>query len=88
MTFLEAAAVGMPLVCRDDASHKGVLLHGRNGYRYKNRLEFVMAISRILEDDTLRENMRQTSLRVAEKYSFENFTKRTIELYEKIIAEA
>ena len=85
ISFLEAMACGLPLVCREDASLQGVLDDGENGIIYRTKDEFVTAIVRILRDDLLQENMRVKALDKAQEYSDERFVGRTLALYKRVL---
>lgn len=41
LTYIEAAANGLPLLCREDLCLKGVIRQGENGYEYTNAAEFL-----------------------------------------------
>ena len=84
MSYLEAMACGLPLVCRDDASLRGMLDDGENGIVYHAEAEFTEAVARILGDRPLREAMRSKALSKAQKYSDRCFARRMLDLYESI----
>ena len=88
LTFLEAMARGLPLVCREDASLRGVLEHGDNGFIYRTEEEFDQAVETILMDDALRHRMKARALERAEDFSDRRQLERTLKLYEQILAEA
>ena len=48
MSYLEAMACGLPLVCRDDPSLLGVLENGENGYIYTDEPGFIKGVSALL----------------------------------------
>ena len=87
LTYLEALACGLPLICRDDPVLRNVLEDGKNGYTYRSEQEFVEHTVRILEDRSLREEMRINALAKAEEYSSERFGERMAALYESVITE-
>ena len=87
LTFLEAMARGLPLVCREDPSLKGVLENGDNGFIYRTEEEFLCAVETLLTDDALRERMKARALEKAEEFSDRRQLERTLELYEQIVAE-
>ena len=87
LTYLEALARGLPLICRDDPVLRNVLEDGTNGYTYRSEQEFVEHTVRILEDRSLREKMRINALAKAEEYSSERFGERMAALYEDVIRE-
>ena len=85
ISCLEALACGLPLVCREDASLRGVLDDNGNGIIYHTEDEFVGAVTRILRDKRLREAMRERALDRAAEYSDARFVRRTLELYESLL---
>ena len=84
MSYLEAMACGLPLVCREDTSLIGVLENGENGFIYRTEQEYVDAVSQILGSDALRERMRAKALLQAEASGYERFVDRTLELYRSV----
>ena len=87
LTYLEALACGLPLICRDDPVLRNVLENGKNGYTYRSEQEFVERTVRILEDRSLREEMRINAIARAEEYSSERFGERMAALYQEMIRE-
>ncbi len=85
LTYLEAMACGLPLVCRDDLCLKGVLENGVNGFTYQTEEEFVESVTKILTDDELRGQMHENALKTAADFSDKRFVDRMLELYEKVI---
>jgi 1,2-diacylglycerol 3-alpha-glucosyltransferase len=83
MSYLEAMACGLPLVCREDASLRGMLDDGENGIIYRTEAEFTEAVARVLGDKPLREAMRAKALVKAGEYSDRRFARCTLDLYEK-----
>ena len=87
MSYLEAMACGLPLVCREDASLRGVLDDGENGIIYHTGEEFVEAVAGLLADRPLREAMRAKALRKAREFSSERFADRTLALYRQVLGQ-
>lgn len=71
ITYMEALASSLPLVCREDKSLYGVVKKGYNGFTYTNKKEFIEYIIKIFSDvkfhDELRENALDTSLRFSKE---------------------
>ena len=88
LSYLEAMARGLPLVCRSDACLKGVLEQGVNGYAYTTEEEFVRFCAEILTNPDLQAKMKQSALQRVEDFSSERFVEHTLELYERVIREA
>lgn len=87
LSYLEATACGLPLVCREDDSLRGVLEDGENGLIYRNEQEFVSAVSRILGSGQLREQMRAAALLRAEGTGAPRFAERTLPLYQSVCTQ-
>ena len=85
MTYLEALACGLPLVCRRDACLEGVLDDGENGFLYEDRQGYVDAVSRVLLDKGLRAAMGAKALEKAGEHGDGHFIERTMALYEKLL---
>ena len=88
MSYLEAMACGLPLVCRDDESLKGVLIDGYNGRIFHTEQEFVDDAAEILRDKDLRESMRRASLQKAQEFTKRRFVEQTLILYQNVLKDA
>ena len=86
LSYLEAMACGLPLVCREDTCLRGVLEDGVNGFIYRTENEFIHAVTQILKDHRLRERMRESALEKAESFSDQRFVDHMIEQYEKVLS--
>lgn len=86
MSYLEALANGLPLLCRADEALSGVLEHGENGMIYRTEAEFSDFVLRILRDEDMRADMRRRSLRTAEGFSSGAFADAMIKVYEDALA--
>ena len=87
MSYLEALAQGLPLLCRADDALIGVLEHNYNGMIYHLEEEFSDFACKILSDDGMRKRMGQKSLEKAECFSSDAFACSMIQLYENTIDE-
>ncbi len=88
MTYVEAMANGLPLVCRYDRCLDGVIIPGENGYTYNDRDEFVKYIEEILGDEAEKRRMSEASLAQSKEYSRERFALRVEQVYIDVIREA
>ncbi len=87
LTFIEAMACGLPLLCRKDDSLDGVILEGKTGYTYANSAQFAARLADILEDDALRARMAACAAeRAASVFSAEAFGRSAKGVYEKVLA--
>ena len=87
MSYLEALAQGLPLLCRADDALTGVLEHNYNGMIYRSQEEFSDYAYRILSDDKLRKSMGQKSQKKAESFSSDAFAASVIRLYKDAVEE-
>lgn len=87
MTYLEAMACGLPLICRDDPCLQGVLTDGVNGCVYRTQEEFVDKAMALLSDEELRRKMGENSLTISRQFSEEAFSDNMLALYEQVISD-
>ncbi len=87
MSYLEALANGLPMLCRADDALAGVLDQGKNGMIYHSEKEFFDYGIQILSDERMREDMGRCSLLMAENYSSDTFASSIISVYEDAINE-
>ena len=85
MSYLEALANGLPMLCRADDALAGVLDHNKNGMIYHSEEEFCDCAVRILTDERMREEMGRCSLSIAEDYSTGIFASAMLSVYEDAI---
>ncbi|MBP2382346.1 glycosyltransferase family 4 protein [Brachybacterium sacelli] len=57
LTFIEALASGLPLLCRRDPSLASVVIAGRTGWQYETSAEFSARLETLLDDPALRRTM-------------------------------
>lgn len=87
LTYIEAMASGLPLVCRKDACLYGVLEEGGNGYSYESLEGFADGIERLLENRKLLEEAGRHSRKIAEQFGTKQFGMRVESVYEKAVLE-
>ncbi len=68
LTYVEAAANGLPLLCREDDCLEDVVYEGENGYEYTCEQEFVDRIDAIAADPQWRAQAGKRSEEVANMY--------------------
>lgn len=82
LTYIEAMAGGLPLLCRDDACLAGVVRDGDNGFVYRTEQEFHDRLEVLLKEPELRMRMgRRAAQTVREQFSMETFTAGMEKLY-------
>lgn len=84
LTYIEAAANGLPLLCRKDPCLTDVVKDGINGYEYTNFDEFMEHLNDILKNPEWRENASEQSEKIAESFGKEHFVESIEEIYEEI----
>jgi 1,2-diacylglycerol 3-alpha-glucosyltransferase len=82
LTYIEALACGLPLLCRRDESVAGVLVDGETGCAVESTDEFVERLTQLLDDEIAIERMSHRALRHARRTcGAEAFGTRVLELY-------
>lgn len=85
MTYVEAMANGLPLVCRQDKCLLGVIEPGDNGYTYTDCEEFVRWTTKILSDPERRKRMSAFSLEQAKLFYKDVFVRSIEALYQDVL---
>lgn len=68
LTYVEAAANGLPLLCREDDCLEDVVYEGENGYEYTNSTEFMERIDAIVAEPQWRVSAGKRSEEIANMY--------------------
>lgn len=84
LTYIEAAANGLPLLCRKDPCLADVVKDGVNGYEYTNYEEFQSHLMEILQNPEWRANASKQSEKIAEYFGKEHFVDLIDEIYEEM----
>ncbi len=85
LTYIEAMACGLPLLCRRDACLRGVLRPGETGFSYQTILEF-MAFLRALELPFRRERLGKTARQIArERFTETGFAQAVLQVYQQAL---
>lgn len=85
ITYIEALACGLPLVCRYDPCLDGVLIDENNGYSYKTKKEYLNYIHLILNKKLLHHKLKKNALVSSKKFSREKFCNDVEELYFDVV---
>ncbi len=89
LTYLEALASGLPLLCRRDDCLLDVVEEGVNGWLYSTEDEFASCLRRFLADTERRGDYRENALASAQKFSIPVFAQKMEQLYlERLEAHA
>ena len=85
LTYVEAAANGLPLLCRRDPCLDGVLVEGGNGYEYEAESEFCELIDTILEHPEWCRAASAQSVQIAAKYDKTHFAEQIEDVYQEVL---
>lgn len=85
LTYVEAAANGLPLLCRKDPCLDGVLVDGRNGWEYEAEEEFCDIIDSILRNPDQRQAAGSQSEQIAASFDKSNFAEKIEDIYEAVV---
>lgn len=85
LTYVEAAANGLPLLCREDLCLQDVLRQGENGFSYNNEEEFLAAIKNISENKEWRKKAAEISREIAASFDKAKFGAAVEKVYLSVI---
>jgi len=85
LTYIEAAANGLPLLCRQDDCLADVLQEGENGYDYTCAEEFLEAIDAVMADPVWRESAARRSEQIAAAFDKKAFADAVESIYESVL---
>lgn len=85
LTYLEALASGLPLLCRRDAYLQGVLIDGFNGWSYCSEQDFAGRLNRFIDSPDMRILYQKHAVRTAARFSAADFAERTEKIYRETI---
>ena len=85
LTYVEAAANGLPLLCRQDLCLKDILLRGENGYDYTNEEEFLTCLDTMLADPQWRKEAGKRSEELSASFSKDAFGDAVEDVYESVV---
>lgn len=85
LTYIEAAANGLVLLCRKDPCLNGVLQDGVNGYFYTVQDEFLEKVNIILNDADWRRAAGNRSVEIAKSFDKGHFASAIEAVYESVL---
>ena len=85
LTYIEAAANGLPLLCRQDDCLADVLQAGENGYEYASAEEFLRAIDTVLDAPEWRAAAARRSEQIAAGFDKKAFADAVESIYESVL---
>lgn len=84
LTYFEALAAGVPVLCRRDACVEDVVEDGVNGWQYDSGEDFGRYLNAFCDSAELRAQMRAAARESSEKFSAEAFGKAAEQLYQSV----
>lgn len=85
LTYFEALAAGLPVLCRKDPCLEGVIEDGVNGWQYEGKEEFCRRLEEFCADKPLRKQMALAAEETAERFSAEAFGRAAETLYRSVL---
>lgn len=87
ITYIEALACGIPLVCRYDKCLDGVIKADYNGYTYNDKKEYINYIFKILNNKSLHKKLKENALESSVNFSKEKFRDDVEKLYIDVVSK-
>lgn len=87
LTYVEAAANGLPLLCREDPCLQNVMSEGINGYTFTDADSFRQGLDAILSDENWLHQAKAHSQQIAATFSHEAFGEAVEEVYRTVTAD-
>ena len=87
LVITEAMASGLPVITSEIAGAAEIMTDGRDAILLKDPTdssEIAEAIRTLVDDDKLRASMGANARRTAEKYSWDEVARKTMEVYEEV----
>ena len=82
LTYIEAMASGVPVLCRKDPCLDGLVENGVNGFQYETEEEFRQTLEDLLNDPELRHRIGNAASETAhERFSITGFARSVMKVY-------
>lgn len=81
LTYIEALASGLPVICKKDKCLDGVIDDVMNGFQYVDESEFINVINELSQKPEYVHDMSINAFNSSKKFSSENFGKKVFEAY-------
>ena len=86
LTYVEALAAGVPVLCRADPGLEGVIREGENGWTYRDSAEFQRKLALFQSQPHHHVKMAELARRSAGEFSLQRFAERAEAIYRLQIA--
>ncbi len=87
LTYIEAMASGLPLLCRRDECLTNVIEQGKNGFMYENEDEFIEYVLKIINDPSFDRQLRENAADKSMEFAAENFSAAIERAYRRVCFE-
>lgn len=88
LTYVEALASGLPILCKKDECLNDLIIEGYNGWQYETKEEFEKKLGDYIKLSSEEKNkLSENAFESAERYSSRRFASDVVALYEKCICE-
>lgn len=81
LTYFEALAAGVPVLCRRDLCVQGVVEDGVNGWQWEEQADLLACLDRFLDDPALRDALARGARQSALRFSAQAFGQAAADLY-------
>ena len=85
LTYIEALAAGVPVLCRADPCLDEVVREGENGWQYRDEADFLQKLDAVLNHREKLQSLSCAARRTAENFSAALFAQRVEAVYEEQI---
>ena len=85
LTYVEAAANGLPLLCKKDLCLKDVLFPGENGFEFTNKEDFIDGVNKLADDPVWRAKAGRRSEKIAASFDKKAFGEAMEEIYQSAL---
>jgi len=87
LTYIEAMASGLPLLCRRDECLVNVIDQGNNGFTYENEDEFIEYVLNMINDPSFSRQLRKNAADKSLEFTAENFSAAIERTYRRVCCE-
>ena len=87
LTYIEAIANGLPVLCKKDACLDAIIFDNQNGMQYEDRIGFAEFLRWLMETPDLTRTMGKSSCRIAASFSAVDFADKVFEIYTETLRD-
>ena len=85
LTFIEAAANSLPMLCKKNSILEEIIVRGVNGYTYEIKEDYLTNLGLIVEEEAWRKNAGIKSKEIASRFDIQCFGDRIDAIYKEVI---